>query len=99
MILAANTLDRYKSRQKHGVLALFNFVSGFFSISLMAVIALLLHSPFIFPSLGPTAFHYFSRQRARSASPRNAILGHAIGTLAGYISLVVTGLTTAGLAI
>ncbi len=81
------------------VLALFNFVSGFFSVSLMAVMALLLHSPFIFPSLGPTAFHYFSRQTAPSASPRNAILGHTIGTVAGYFSLVVTGLTTAGPAI
>ncbi len=81
------------------VLALFNFVSGFFSISLMAVIAILLHSPFIFPSLGSTAFHYFSRQTAASASPRNAILGHTIGTVAGYFSLVVTGLATAGPAI
>src|SRR5436305_577015 len=54
------------------------------------------HSPFIFPSLGPTAFHYFSRQTAPSASPRNAIIGHLIGSVAGYFSLVVTGLTTAG---
>jgi len=81
------------------VLAMFNFVSCFFSISLMAVVAVLLHSPFIFPSLGPTAFHYYSRQTAQSASPRNAILGHAIGTVAGYFSLVVTGLTTSGPAI
>ena len=78
------------------VLALLNFVSGFFSVSLMAVIAILLHSPFIFPSLGPTAFHYFSRQTAPTASPRNAIMGHLTGTVAGYFGLVVTGLTAAG---
>jgi CBS domain-containing membrane protein len=81
------------------VFALYNFLSGFLSIGLMAVFAVLLHSPFIFPSLGPTAFNYFSRQRAPGASPRNAVLGHAIGTVAGYFSLVVTGLTTAGPAI
>ena len=78
------------------VLALYNLLSGFVSIGLMAAFAVTLHSPFIFPSLGPTAFHYFSRQTAPSASPRNAILGHLIGTIAGYFSLVVTGLTTAG---
>ncbi|HKF36878.1 MAG TPA: HPP family protein [Ktedonobacteraceae bacterium] len=81
------------------VLALYNFLSGFVSIGLMAVFAVILHSPFIFPSLGPTAFHYFSRQTASTASPRNAITGHAIGIVAGYFSLVVTGLTTAGPAI
>jgi len=63
------------------------------------VFAVILHSPFIFPSLGPTAFHYFSRQTSPSASPRNAIIGHLIGAAAGYFSLVVTGLTTAGPAI
>jgi CBS domain-containing membrane protein len=81
------------------VFALYNFLSGFLSIGLMAGFAVILHSPFIFPSLGPTAFHYFSRQTAPSASPRNAIMGHLIGTVAGYFSLVVTGLTTAGPAI
>jgi CBS-domain-containing membrane protein len=81
------------------VFALYNFLSGFVSIGLMATFALILHSPFIFPSLGPTAFHYFSRQTAPTASPRNAIIGHLIGTVAGYFSLVVTGLTTAGPAI
>src|SRR5437764_7243457 len=81
------------------VFALYNFLSGFVSIGLMAAFAVLLHSPFIFPSLGPTAFHYFSRQTAPTASPRNAIIGHFIGIVAGYFSLVVTGLTTAGPAI
>ncbi len=81
------------------VFALYNFLSGFFSIGLMAAFAVILHTPLIFPSLGPTAFHYFSRQTAPTASPRNAILGHLIGTVAGYFSVVVTGLTTAGSAI
>ncbi|HEX6554021.1 MAG TPA: HPP family protein [Ktedonobacteraceae bacterium] len=81
------------------VLALYNFLSGFVSIGLMAAFAVILHSPFIFPSLGPTAFHYFSRQITPTASPRNAIIGHLIGTVAGYFSLVVTGLTATGPAI
>lgn len=78
------------------VLALFSFVNGCVSIALMSVLAILTHSPFIFPSLGPTAFLFFYTPMAPAASPRNTIIGHAVGVVAGYVSLVVTGLTTAG---
>ncbi len=78
------------------VLALFSFINGCISIGLMSVLALITKSPFIFPSLGPTAFLFFYTPRAPSASPRNTVVGHSIGVLAGYFSLVVTGLTAAG---
>lgn len=78
------------------VLALYSFVNGCISIGLMATLAVITNSPFIFPSLGPTAFLFFYTPTAPAASPRNTIIGHAIGALAGYLSLVVTGLTMAG---
>lgn len=78
------------------VLALFSFINGCLSIGLMSVLAVLTHSPFVFPSLGPTAFLFFYTPTAPSASPRNTLIGHAVGAGAGYLSLVVTGLTMAG---
>ena len=78
------------------VLALFSFINGCISIGLMAALALITRSPFIFPSLGPTAFLFFYTPTAPAASPRNTIIGHAVGVIAGYLSLVVTGLTMAG---
>ena len=78
------------------VLAIFSFINGCISIGIMSVLAVITHSPFIFPSLGPTAFLFFYTPTAPSASPRNTIIGHAIGVVAGYLSLVVTGLTMAG---
>jgi CBS domain-containing membrane protein len=78
------------------VLAAFSFVNGCLSIGIMAALAIVTGSPFIFPSLGPTAFLFFYTPTAPTASPRNAIIGHAIGVIAGYFSLVVTGLTMAG---
>lgn len=78
------------------ILALFSFINGCLSIGLMAVLALVTGSPFIFPSLGPTAFLFFYTPRAPSASPRNTLVGHTIGILAGYVSLLITGLTAAG---
>lgn len=78
------------------VLALFSFINGCLSIGLMSALAVLTHSPFVFPSLGPTAFLCFYTPTAPSASPRNTLIGHAVGAGAGYLSLVVTGLTMAG---
>jgi len=78
------------------VLAIFSFINGCISIGLMSALALITRSPFIFPSLGPTAFLFFYTPLAPSASPRNTLVGHTIGVLAGYFSLVVTGLTAAG---
>ena len=78
------------------VLALFSFINGCISIGLMSALAVLTHSPFVFPSLGPTAFLFFYTPTAPAASPRNTIIGHAVGIVAGYFSLVVTGLTVAG---
>ena len=78
------------------ILAIFSFINGCISIGIMAALALITGSPFVFPSLGPTAFLFFYTPRAPAASPRNTIIGHTIGILAGYFSLVVTGLTTAG---
>jgi len=81
------------------VLALFSFVNGCISIGIMSAVAVITQNPFIFPSLGPTAFLFFYTPLAPSASPRHTIVGQAIAVICGYFSLVVTGLTTAGPAI
>jgi CBS-domain-containing membrane protein len=77
------------------VLGLFAFVNGVIAIGLMAFAALLTGQPFVFPSLGPTAFLLFYTPLIPAASPRNTVCGHAIGAAAGYLSLVVFGLTNA----
>ena len=79
-----------------GVLGLFALINGLISISLMAAAALLTGAPFIFPSLGPTAFLLFYTPTQPAASPRNTMGGHLIGVLAGYLALVVFGLTNRG---
>jgi CBS-domain-containing membrane protein len=78
------------------VLATFSLINGFLSIAVMAAAALATDEPFVFPSLGPTAFLLFYRPTTTAASPRNTILGHAIGAAAGYGCLVVFGLAHEG---
>ncbi len=70
----------------------FMLVNGFISISLLAGLAELTDTPFVFPSLGPTAFLFFYTPESPTSSPRHSIYGHAIGIACGWFSLVVTGL-------
>ena len=77
------------------VLAAFSFINGCISIGLMAAVALVSHQPFVFPSLGPTAFLFFYTPLAPSASPRNALIGHLIGAVAGWASLAAFHLLAA----
>jgi CBS-domain-containing membrane protein len=65
-------------------------VNGFATIGLLGLLALVTGSPFVFPSLGPTAYLFFFSPLAEASSPRNAILGHAIGLICGYAAFAVT---------
>ncbi|NDQ56500.1 MAG: HPP family protein [Acidipila sp.] len=67
------------------------FVNGFITIGVLALLALLSRNPFVFPSLGPTAYLLFFSPLAKTASPRNTIVGHAVGLICGYAAFVVTG--------
>jgi len=70
------------------------FVNGFITIGLLALLALLSGNPFVFPSLGPTAYLLFFSPLNNPSSPRNTILGHAIAIVCGYAAFVVTGAGT-----
>jgi CBS-domain-containing membrane protein len=74
------------------IMGLFAFINGLISIGLMSMAALVTGSPFIFPSLGPTAFLLFYTPTAPAASPRNTVFGHLIGALSGYLALLVFSL-------
>jgi len=74
------------------VLSLYVFVNGFLAIGLLAAVAAATRTPFIFPSLGPTAYLLFFAPLSPAASPRHIILGHAIGIFCGWLALVMFGL-------
>ena len=75
------------------VLGLFAFVNGVVAIAIMSAVALITGAPFIFPSLGPTAFLLFYTPMLPASSPRNTLIGHGIGAASGYVALVLFGLT------
>ena len=75
--------------------AAFLFVNSFITIAILSAIAMFTRTPFIFPSLGPTAFLFFYAPDSPTASPRHTIFGHAIGILCGFGALWICGLTNA----
>jgi CBS domain-containing membrane protein len=77
------------------VLGTYVLVNSAISIGIVAIIAALTKEPFLFPSLGPTALLIFYDAQRAQAAPRNVFCGHLIGVLAGYLALVIFGLTTA----
>lgn len=74
------------------VWASYVFLNSFVTIALLAAVAVLTHSPFVFPSLGPTAYLFFFSPLAEASAPRNAIYGHAIGLACGFFAYYVTGM-------
>lgn len=71
---------------------LYNLVMPFIVILSASSLAYWFQIPFIFPSLGPTAFLHFAAPDKPAASPRNTLIRHFIGIVAGVISLFATGL-------
>jgi CBS-domain-containing membrane protein len=74
------------------VWAAFVFVNGFVAVAILAALALLSHTPFVFPSVGPTAFLLYFHPTWPTASPRNTLFGHAVGIVCGYAALCLLGL-------
>ena len=67
-------------------------INGFVTIALLALLGEITHSPFVFPSLGPTAYLFFFSPLAEASCPRNTILGHGVGLLCGYAAFWLTGM-------
>lgn len=84
-----NLLNNYN---KTFVTFMYCIVNGFVSIAIMAAVAMWSKNPFIFPSLGPTAFLFFFSPKLPASSPRNTFMGHALGIFSGWFSLVIFGL-------
>ncbi|WP_254272993.1 HPP family protein [Haloarcula marina] len=55
-------------------------------LSTLGAVVWLSGLPFLFPSLGPTAYLFATRPAAPASKPRRVLGGHAIGVLAGLLA-------------
>jgi CBS domain-containing membrane protein len=75
--------------------AVYTFVGSLLAIGLSGTWAWAVNEPLVFPSLGATAFLIFETPMAEVGTPRNTIIGHAVGVGAGALSLALFGLLDA----
>lgn len=90
--LRLTALERHHNNR--AVLGLYVLINSALAIAVLASVAALTDQPFIFPSLGPTAFLLFFAGMNVQSAPRNAFFGHLIGVVAGFLALVLFGLTS-----
>ena len=55
-------------------------------------VGLMLHQPWLFPSLGPTVMLFFESPDQKASRPLNSLVGHGVGLLAGAAVLYGLGL-------
>jgi CBS-domain-containing membrane protein len=72
-------------------------------VAVAGVVAVATGSPFLFPSLGPSAYALVTTPNSPATDPRRVVGSHAIGVAAGWLSyhllaagIVVTDLPPAG---
>lgn len=70
-------------------------LAGGIAVAALSALAYGTGRPWIFPSLGPTAFLLFAAPTAPANAPRRALLGHALALAAGYAALALCGLLAA----
>jgi hypothetical protein len=56
-------------------------------ILLLEIVGWVTRWPFLFASLGPTAYEMVEQPQLRSARPYNVIVGHFVGLAAGWVTL------------
>ena len=75
--------------------AVYTFVGSLLAIAISGLAAWGFDEPLLFPSLGATAFLIFETPMAEVGTPRNTVIGHAVGILAAALSLAIFGLLDA----
>jgi CBS-domain-containing membrane protein len=81
-------------KQRYGVLGAAGYAFTLTAVVLAAAggVGLILHEPWLFPSLGPTVMLFFESPEQPSARPVNTLIGHIVGIAVGFGCLVGFGL-------
>lgn len=67
-------------------------VLGIVVLAVSGAVGLLIHLPWLFPSLGPTVMLFFESPEQKASKPVNTLVGHGVGLLAGVLCLYALGL-------
>jgi hypothetical protein len=85
-------LSRASKRAGEAGAGVYTGVLSLIVLAASGAIGLLLSSPWLFPSLGPTVMLIFGAPSERSSRPVNAAVGHAVAIVAGVVCLFLFGM-------
>lgn len=86
-------LKRVQERAGQLGAGLYAAVLALLVLVLTGLVGLLTQQPWLFPSLGPTVMLFFESPQQDASRPRNALVGHGVGLIAGAACFYALGLT------
>jgi CBS-domain-containing membrane protein len=92
MSMTPSLLKRLSSRRSALGPAVYAAVLSLVVLSLAGAAGLVLHLPWLFPSLGPTVMLFFESPEQPSSRPVNSLAGHFTGLVTGVLCLYAFGL-------
>jgi CBS-domain-containing membrane protein len=90
--MTTSVLSRVTKRAGEAGAGVYSGVLCLVVLAASGAIGLLLSSPWLFPSLGPTVMLVFGAPKEPSSRPLNAAVGHAVGIVAGVLCLFLFGM-------
>jgi hypothetical protein len=83
-----------RATEAHGSLGagLYAAVLCLVVLAASGALGLLIHLPWMFPSLGPMVMLFFESPAQRASRPVNALFGHGVGLVVGLLCLYAFGL-------
>jgi CBS-domain-containing membrane protein len=88
---AADTDCRVVKDTHPAIPPLYGSLTGALVMGIVGGLALLVHQPWLFPSLGPTIFLQTVSPNEPSSRPFHILAGHAVGLVAGFAALALCG--------
>ncbi|MFC7464021.1 HPP family protein [Brachybacterium sp. GCM10030252] len=88
-------LQRMQERAGSLGAAVYAAVLALVVLAAAGAVGLMLHQPWLFPSLGPTVMLFFESPQQKASRPLNALIGHAMALLAGIAAVLGLGLVGA----
>jgi CBS-domain-containing membrane protein len=89
---AGSVLERAKERYGRMGAGAYAVVLTVVVLAATGAVGVLVHLPWLFPSLGPTVMLFFESPEQPASRPLNTVVGHAVGILAGIACLTAFGL-------